>query len=1109
MAPDKIPCPRQETILLSIPTSEPASVQVQQEVVLRYVVDSDQTLIGNGKSWHACEVEGTSQTTLAEILHTNLPRLAYVTKVDSKGSATRLTILLSIFPSLLDWQPQTFAIGADEKISEKVRSRHFLNDSAASMDRVAEWLADALVCPDPINPGNARAAISYGRTKSQRDSTVVSFTIWGNRVVADITLQPNGRLRIENLVKGRQKDDRGLSLLHAPILFQDASQTAEFRNEYVQQLREITSTADSYLGMWRRYNDLETEMVLKRARDRGVFRYSDFEVTGGRFNFAIELDAGSKVHFDKLAPDDRIDFDAAEIRPLVIELPQPEVSLQDQLRELRRTTVGHIVNIDQQKRQLTIEHESPDLILDSIPRKGFLFPSLGGDSKRLRRRDDAEARIRAGVNPMPQLGLLLEGQPVTHGRFKTHKPLSSKTRMKKLFANDPTERQLEALSVALNTPDIALIQGPPGTGKTQVIAALQARLAEIADSDTSLAGQILLTAYQHDAVVQVASRTEVFGLPAVNLSRRKGRSVGDGVEAWKTETVQAVRSRLEQKDGSQYSTLRQLRERIWAHMHHLALPEVSLQLLSDVEELTGVTLPADLRSRIASRMHELRRISASVDGSDGDLDIVLTAVRGLHTTVDAFMDDGAAKTHKALARLKPLEVLTPAEISLLENAANWDHAEAPIFLGELDVLKTDLLDRLISTTASQRHDFNDETTRGLLAEAVTQMDQTLSDTRAGIPGVLTNYLSEIENNPEGVRQALSEYTVVLAATCQQADSPDISAAKSDSPVFESVIVDEAARANPLDLLIPMSMAKRRIILVGDHRQLPQILDEEVQRAIQADKDNSDLDPLRESLFERLFRALKESEAKGDRPRTVTLDTQFRMHEDLGNFVSKYFYEAYGDPKIRSVRPPEDFHHSLPGYEGRSAAWLSVPLAAGPEKRTDARSWFRPVEAQRVAKEIAELIEHAPDLSFGIISFYGAQVEEIWRQFEALGVAIVDQGERRIIPRLRYATDHKGRQTERVQIGTVDSFQGMEFDVVVLSLTRANSHPASEEDEKKLRQKYGFLTLVNRLCVAMSRQRRLLIVAGDEQMAIDAPSSLKNLAPLKGFLNLCRGSHGSV
>mgnify|MGYP002130084090 CR=1 FL=1 len=32
---------------------------------------------------------------------------------------------------------------------------------------------------------------------------------------------------------------------------------------------------------------------------------------------------------------------------------------------------------------------------------------------------------------------------------------------------------------------------------------------------------------------------------------------------------------------------------------------------------------------------------------------------------------------------------------------------------------------------------------------------------------------------------------------------------------DTVIIDEAARANPLDLFIPMSMAKRRIVLVGD------------------------------------------------------------------------------------------------------------------------------------------------------------------------------------------------------------------------------------------------------------------------------------------------------
>lgn len=1107
MTPDRIPCPRQETIFLQVATEGATEWTDHHEVALRYVATSDQMLLQYGETWHVCEPEKSSRAALMDVLESDLPRLAYVTKVESSNRSTRLALLLAVFPAVLAWDPQKFTIGADEKISEKVRSRQFLDDSSASTERVLAWLAEALLCPDPSDPEKARAAISYGRTKSQRDSTVTSFTIWGNRVVADVVLLPNGRLHIENLVKGRQKDDRGLSLLHAPIVFQDASQAAVFRSEAVRQLREITSQADSYLGMWRRYNDLEREMVLRRARDHGVFHYSDFSIKDGRFQFTVDLDTSSQVFFDKLEPDDGAEFDVSEARPQFIDQPQPDIPLQTQIRSFRRTSGGRLVEIDRSIGQIVLEHENPDAILDLIPAKGFLFCSLGGDSKRLQRRDDAEARIRAGANPMPQLGLLLEGKPVGHGRFKKQKALSTKART--LFASDPTERQLQALDVALNSPDIALVQGPPGTGKTQVIAALQARLAEIAGNDVSLAGQILLTSYQHDALVQAASRTEVFGLPAINLSRRKGRSVGDGVDAWKAETAQAVRSRLEQQDGSQYSSLRQLRQRVWAHMHHLASPDDSIRLLADVEQVVGEKLSAALRLRLASRMSELRRINAAASGSNDDLEVVANALRGLRTTAEAFLDDGAPKAHKALARLKSIDILSPDESALLEKASDWDLDEAPPFLDALDQLRIELLNRIASSKSSKREDFNDQPTRVLLSEAVAEMDRALSDSRSGVAAVLTNYLSDLESDPESVRQALSEYTAVLAATCQQADSPDVSAAKNDSPVFDTVIVDEAARANPLDLLIPMSMAKRRIILVGDHRQLPQILDEEVQRAIQTDRQNADLDPLRESLFERLFKDLKDREAKGEICRTVTLDTQYRMHPTLGDFVSRYFYEAYGDPKIRSDASTARLTHSLPGYEGRVAKWLSIPLASGQEKRTAARSWVRKEEARLVAKEISRLIEFAPDLSFGVISFYGAQVAEIWRQLEALGVAIHDQGEFRIIPRLRFAADQLGRQTERVQIGTVDSFQGKEFDVVILSLTRANKHPVSVEDEQQLRRKYGFLTLVNRLCVAMSRQRRLLIVAGDEQMAIDAPPSLINLAPLRGFLDLSRAINASV
>ena len=88
---------------------------------------------------------------------------------------------------------------------------------------------------------------------------------------------------------------------------------------------------------------------------------------------------------------------------------------------------------------------------------------------------------------------------------------------------------------------------------------------------------------------------------------------------------------------------------------------------------------------------------------------------------------------------------------------------------------------MVSSTSSKRSDFRDEATRSLLTEAVSELDRALGDSRSGIAGVLTEYLSDLENDPDSVRQALSEYTVVLAATCQQADSDEIAAAKNDSP----------------------------------------------------------------------------------------------------------------------------------------------------------------------------------------------------------------------------------------------------------------------------------------------------------------------------------------
>jgi ATP-dependent exoDNAse (exonuclease V) alpha subunit len=98
--------------------------------------------------------------------------------------------------------------------------------------------------------------------------------------------------------------------------------------------------------------------------------------------------------------------------------------------------------------------------------------------------------------------------------------------------------------------------------------------------------------------------------------------------------------------------------------------------------------------------------------------------------------------------------------------------------------------------------------------------------------ILDKYHTGLSATTGAIKDAIAHYTAVLAATCQQAAGnamQNLKLINSESIIFENVIVDEAARATPLDLMIPMAMAKRRLVLVGDHRQLPHMLDDQVEK----------------------------------------------------------------------------------------------------------------------------------------------------------------------------------------------------------------------------------------------------------------------------------------
>jgi hypothetical protein len=204
---------------------------------------------------------------------------------------------------------------------------------------------------------------------------------------------------------------------------------------------------------------------------------------------------------------------------------------------------------------------------------------------------------------------------------------------------------------------------------------------------------------------------------------------------------------------------------------------------------------------------------------------------------------------------------------------------------------------------------------GLLADIEHAIDAPLRQSRRGISAVVASYHAALSQAPNEAARAVREYASIVGATCQQSAGKAMSSLKelsdldaSEGIEFDTVVIDEAARANPLDLFVPMAMARRRIILVGDHRQLPHLVQRELEDELISRQSLTEAQAkaYEQSLFERLVKQLREQEKVDNIKRVVMLDTQYRMHPTLGDFISRQFYESEGLGRLALRRPAQDF-----------------------------------------------------------------------------------------------------------------------------------------------------------------------------------------------------------
>lgn len=274
--------------------------------------------------------------------------------------------------------------------------------------------------------------------------------------------------------------------------------------------------------------------------------------------------------------------------------------------------------------------------------------------------------------------------------------------------------------------------------------------------------------------------------------------------------------------------------------------------------------------------------------------------------------------------------------------------------------------------------------------------------------------------------------------------------------FDLCIVDEASKATLSEVLVPMSRA-RRWILVGDTRQLPPS-DEDLLRSTSLLAEHGlSRDNVTETLFQRFVDYLPAHSQ-------LALEEQYRMVRPIGDLISTCFY----DGQLRSPRT-----EGLPGYEkvlGKAVTWLDTGPLGEKRRESGTTSFANRAEAQLLVSQL-DTIDRAIDyklievdagqkLEVLVIAPYKSQVEELQR---------------------RLAPKTFGHLSATVL--SVDAVQGRESDLALVSLTRSNQHG-----------KLGFLgaDYWRRINVALSRARFGLMIIGDAGFIRSTDGSLRTV-----------------
>ncbi|XP_058797499.1 probable RNA helicase armi [Phymastichus coffea] len=275
--------------------------------------------------------------------------------------------------------------------------------------------------------------------------------------------------------------------------------------------------------------------------------------------------------------------------------------------------------------------------------------------------------------------------------------------------------------------------------------------------------------------------------------------------------------------------------------------------------------------------------------------------------------------------------------------------------------------------------------------------------------------------------------------------------------FTHVVIDEAGQATEPELMIPLVLihtSSTQVILAGDPKQLGPVNQSKYAGYF----------GLNDSFLVRLLQQFPYQRdpvgfETGYDPRLVTkLLMNYRSLPDLLELPNKLFYENELIPQIHESDSEEaellkSLEDMLPKRLGDPLPIVFRAVDGKNMQDPDSPSWYNNAEATQVCLYLMEFYNCGLSCSdVGIITPYSKQVYIIKNMLADFDLEIP-------------------------KVGSVEEFQGQERKVIILSTVRTAENKVKED----IRHALGFVSARERLNVAITRARALLVIIGNPKL----------------------------